>query len=375
MTGPHFHVPLAWRVSALALIWTLVALAFAGQHYLTSAKVGVPVAWGSAITGALADWYLFGLLAVPGAWLARRFNLAGRHWRLRIALHLVAGTVFSLVWILLRTALAQVLIPLRGAEKPFDEMLRYVLVATFFFNMIVYWVVVTGTHAVAYYNSFRERERNVLELESRLSSARLQALRMQLNPHFLFNALNGIGTLMYRDVESADNMLVKLASLLRQSLDRGDRLTAPLREELEFIDRYLALEQMRFGNRLIVERDIDSNLLHLHVPTLLLQPLVENAIKHGVEPVQAPGTVILRIQATPDGTLVLMVEDNGRGLPPDGARREGVGTSNTRHRLQQQYGRNASFRLDPRPDGGTIATILIDGVVEPSRSGESDDAG
>ena len=287
----------------------------------------------------------------------------------------MAGTVFSLVWILLRTALAQVLIPLRGAEKPFDEMLRYVLVATFFFNMIVYWVVVTGTHAVAYYNSFRERERNVLELESRLSSARLQALRMQLNPHFLFNSLNGIGTLMYRDVEAADNMLVKLASLLRQSLDRGDRLTAPLREELEFIDRYLALEQMRFGNRLILERDIDPNLLHLHVPTLLLQPLVENAIKHGVEPVQAPGTVILRIQATPDGTLVLIVEDNGRGLPPEGALREGVGTSNTRHRLQQQYGRNASFRLDPRPDGGTIATILIDGVVEPSRSGESDDAG
>jgi LytS/YehU family sensor histidine kinase len=351
----------AWWAGAYLVVWTVVGLAFAGQHYLTSAKVGVPVAWGSAITGALADWYLFGLLALPAARLAARFNLAGRHWRLRIALHLVAGAVFSLLWILLRAALAQVLVPLRGAEKPFGEVLRYVLVATFFFNMIVYWVVVTGTHAFAYYRSFRERERNVLELEARLTSARLHALRMQLNPHFLFNALNGIGTLMYRNVDAADSMLVKLASLLRHSLDRGEHLTAPLREELEFLDRYLDLEQMRFGDRLRVERDIDPSLLPLPIPTLLLQPLVENAIKHGVEPVTRPGTVTVRIERTDDGRVRLEVHDDGRGVPPGGPSREGVGTSNTRHRLRQQYGSAASFVLTPREGGGTSAIIEIPG--------------
>lgn len=348
-----------WLLPAYLIVWTLIGLAFAGQHYLTSAKVGAPVAWSSAITGALADWYLFGLLALPSGWLAHRFNLAGRHWRLRIALHLVAGAVFSLLWILLRTSLAQLLGPLRGSEKPFGEILRYVLVATFFFNMIVYWVVVTGAHAFAYYRSFQERERNVLELESRLASAHLHALRMQLNPHFLFNALNGIGTLMYRDVDAADTMLVKLAGLLRQSLDRGDHLTVPLREELDFLNRYLALEQMRFGDRLRVEREIDDALLQTQVPTLLLQPLVENAIKHGVEPLTTPGTVTLRIDRPSPGRVRLCVVDNGRGLPEGDTIREGVGTSNTRHRLRQQYGGTATFTLMPCPGGGTIATIEI----------------
>lgn len=358
MSGFHLP-PRPVRALAFLALWTVVALAFAGQHYLTSAKVGVPVAWGAAITGAMADWYLFGLLSIPAIWLARHCNLAGPHWRLRIALHLVAGTVFSLLWILARTTLAQVLVPLRGLEKPFDEMIRYVLVATFFFNVIVYWVVVTGAHAIAYYASFRERERNVLELESRLNSARLHALRMQLNPHFLFNALNGIGTLMYRDVEAADSMLVKLASLLRQSLDRSDHLTQPIREELAFIDRYLALEQMRFGDRLSVVRDIDPSVLDVPIPTLLLQPLVENAIKHGIEQVTRPGILHIRAHPGPDGSIRLSVEDNGRGLPPEPGRREGIGTANTRHRLLQQYGRDAVFTLEPAPAGGTIATLIL----------------
>lgn len=336
-----------------------MGLAFAGQHFLTSAKVGSPVTWSAAITGALANWYLFGLLSWPAAWLARRFNLAGQHWRLRVALHVVAGAVFSLVWILLRAVIAQVIEPLRGVEKPFGELLRDALVATFFFNVLVYWVVVTGAHALAYYESFRERERRVLELENRLTSARLHALRMQLNPHFLFNALNGIGTLMYRDVDAADTMLVKLAGLLRQSLDRGEQATVTLREELDFLDRYLALEQMRFADRLRVEREIDPGLLGFAVPTLILQPLVENAIKHGIEPMTRPGTIQLRAARLGDGRVRLEVRDDGRGLRDTG--RRGVGTTNTEHRLRQQYGSAASFELRPLEGGGTIAAIELPG--------------
>lgn len=347
-----------WLPVGYAGLWTLVALAFAGQHYLTSAKVGSPVSWRVAGAGALADWHLFAVLSIPAIWLAGRFNLAGPHWRLRLALHVVAGAVFSLLWILLRTVLAQLLVPLRGVERSFDELLRYVLVATFFFNMLVYWVVVTGTHAVAYYRSFRERERRVLELESRLTSARLQALQMQLNPHFLFNALNGIGTLMYRDVDGADRMLVRLAELLRHALDRGDEQLVPLQDELAFLDRYLALEQMRFGDRLVVLRDIAPETLGMAVPNLILQPLVENAIQHGFQSQVRPGTIRLASRVDPDGRLVLEVSDDGCGLPEGGPIREGIGLSNCRARLRQLHGDAGELRIGPA-DGGGVRVVMV----------------
>ena len=253
----------AWAVAYLG-IWTLVALAFAGQHYLTSAKIGRPVAWSESVLGALADWYVFAVLSLPAMQLARRFNLAGTHWKLRLSLHLVAGIVFSLVWILLRAGIGEWQRH-RSSDLPFSEVLQSVIVATFFFNALIYWVVVTGTHAVAYAQSLRERERRLMDLEGRLTAARLEALQMQLNPHFLFNALNGIATLMYRDVDRADAMLMQLAGLLRHVVDRGPESQVRLKEELEFLDRYLALEQMRFGERITICRELDPATMDLWV--------------------------------------------------------------------------------------------------------------
>ena len=284
------------------VLWTAVALAFAGQHYLTSAKIGVPVGWRESVVSALADWYVFAALALGAIELGCRFNLTGAEWRLRLVLHLVASAVFSLLWILIRAVLAE-LFHLRGSEQPFGEVLQYVFVATFFFNVLIYWVVVTGAHAVAYARSLREREHRLLELEARLTSARLQALQMQLNPHFLFNALNGIATLMHRDVERADSMLMKLAGLLRHVVDRGPETHVRLRDELDFLDRYLALEQMRFGDRIQVQREIDPATLMVRVPNLLLQPLVENAIQHGLEPLLKGGIITLRATRTREGSL------------------------------------------------------------------------
>ena len=341
-------------------LWTLVALAFAGQHYLTSAKIGRPVAWAESVLGALADWYTFAFLSVGAIQLARRFNLAGPQWSLRLTLHLVASMVFSLVWILTRAALAAVFQP-AGAARPCGEMLHNVVVATFFFNVLVYWVVVTGAHALAYAESLQERERRLLELEGRLTSARLHALQMQLNPHFLFNALNGIATLMYRDVDRADALLMKLAGLLRHVVDRGHEPRVPLRDELEFLDRYLALEQMRFGERIQVCREIAPDTLPGLVPNLLLQPLVENAIQHGLEPLPNGGTVTLRASRTVDGRLCLEVRDNGAGLPPGVSAEGGVGTANVRLRVRQLYGREGSVTFGPPPDGspGLWVTIVI----------------
>ncbi|MFM8360635.1 MAG: sensor histidine kinase [Verrucomicrobiota bacterium] len=368
MTAGSRAFPLRWLLPvAYLVLWTVVGLAFAGQHYLTSAKVGQAVPWRLAVAGALADWYVFAVLALPAGWLGLRVPLGGAHWPLRLALHGVAGAVFSLLWILARTGLAHLVVPLRGVERPFGEVLRYVLVATFFFNMLVYWVVVTGAHAFAYYRSFRERERRVLELESRLTSARLQALQMQLNPHFLFNALNGIGTLMYRDVDAADALLVKLAELLRHALDRSREQQVALRDELAFLDRYLALEQMRFGDRLRVEREIDPAALGLAVPNLILQPLVENALKHGLGPKPGVGTLRLRASAGAGGTLRLEVVDDGVGLPA-GPVREGIGTANCRARLLQLHGRAARFELVAASPAGTRACLEIPATPHPARS-------
>ena len=339
------------------LSWTLVGLAFAGQHYLKAASFGEGVSWSIALEGALADWYVFALLALPAFRLARRFPLGGEHWHLRLALHAVGGAVFSLVWILARAGVGELLFPGHRSEKPLHELIRYVLVATFFFNMLVYWVVVTVAHTVAYAESLRERERRLMELEGRLSSARLMALQMQLNPHFLFNALNGIGTLMFRDVDAADAMLVRLAELLRHALDRSGRPWVSLREEMAFLDRYLALEQMRFGDRLSVAREIDDEVLDAQVPNLILQPLVENAIKHGVEPKVGPGRIVIRAGSPSSGRLRLEVEDDGHGLTPDRGPGSGVGTSNTLARLAQLFGSGAAFRLESRPGGGVLAVV------------------
>ncbi len=348
-----------WFPLLYGLSWTLLGLAFAGQHYLKAATFGEGVSLSVAIQGALADWYVFALLAIPAFKLGRRFNLGGDHWRMRLALHGVGGAVFSLVWILVRAGVGEWLFPEHRSEKPLHDLIRYVLVATFFFNMLVYWVVVTVAHVVAYSESLRDRERRVMDLEGRLNSARLMALQMQLNPHFLFNALNGIGTLMFRDVDAADAMLVSLAELLRHALDRSGRQLVTLREELAFLDRYLTLEQMRFGDRLSVLREISPEVQEAQVPNLILQPLVENAIKHGVEPLLVPGRIVIRASESVPGRLRLEVQDNGKGLPSDREPALGVGTSNTLARLHQLYGPQARFWLETSPGGGVLAVVEL----------------
>jgi len=332
-----------WFPLLYGLSWTLLGLAFAGQHYLKAATFGEGVSLSVAVQGALADWYVFALLAIPAFKLGRRFNLGGDHWRMR----------------LVRAGVGEWLFPGHRSEKPLHDLIRYVLVATFFFNMLVYWVVVTVAHVVAYSESLRDRERRVMDLEGRLSSARLMALQMQLNPHFLFNALNGIGTLMFRDVDAADAMLVSLAELLRHALDRSGRQLVTLREELAFLDRYLTLEQMRFGDRLSVSREISPEVQEAQVPNLILQPLVENAIKHGVEPLLVPGRIIIRASESVPGRLRLEVQDNGKGLPADREPALGVGTSNTLARLHQLYGPQARFWLETSPGGGVLAVVEL----------------
>lgn len=222
----------------------------------------------------------------------------------------------------------------------------------------LYWVLVSIAQALLFYRRAQERERRSLELAASLAEARLQALRMQLQPHFLFNTLNAIATLVHENPAAADDMIASLSDFLRLTLERGDRPEQPLRDELEFIDRYLEIEKIRFGDRLQVHREIDPDALEVRVPTLLLQPLVENAVRHGLEPRRETG--LITVTARRDGPdLKLAIADNGVGLAGTAPAREGVGLSNTRARLRELYGSRADLHLQETPGGGTTVAVRL----------------
>jgi two-component sensor histidine kinase len=228
------------------------------------------------------------------------------------------------------------------------------------FQLPTFWAMVGVAHALVFYRRSKDRERRGLELRSQLTQARLQALRMQLNPHFLFNTLNSIASLVYDQPRIADEMIGSLSDLLRLTLTAPDRQEVTLREELNFLDQYLFIEQTRFGEKLRVEKDIEPAALEAMAPILILQPLVENAVKHGVEAQLAPGVV--RIAARRAGDFLrLEVTDNGRGLAgaKDGKVVEGVGLSNTRARLRELYAERGSLGFGARPEGGFSVSIQI----------------
>jgi hypothetical protein len=268
-------------------------------------------------------------------------------------------------------------------------------------DLLAYGAVAGLSHSVHFYRRFREREHRALFLESHLSNARLNALRAQIQPHFLFNSLNAIVTLLRRDPRLAEATLMSLSELLRLSLSQSERQEIPLREEMQFVDRYIEIQQIRFSDKLRVEQDIEPAAMDCLVPTLLLQPLVENAIRHGIEPAETAG--LLRLTARQhDGMLMLTVEDDGIGLSgpaPDRFRPQpadlaadsdlpqaeetaripasdrvragtGIGLSNLRARLETLHGSRQKLELVSRPGGGV--TVLVQIPWRPVTSIETD---
>jgi len=336
-------------------LWTLVGLSFAAQLYFASGHFGSPVTWRRSLVSSLSDWYLFALLSLPAMGLARRFPLVEPVlWR-NVTLHLAASGAFALLYMVLRAWVGQWESVTRIT---FASIFNPLVVRTFHFNVVVYWVVVSLCSGLIYYGKFRERERRAAELEKRLAEARLRALQMQLNPHFLFNTLNAIAALMHKDVEAADRVLVRLSELLRLALESTETQEVPLRQELAFLSRYLEIEQTRFGDRLEVVTDIAPDTLEALVPNLVLQPLVENAIRHGLQPRAGGGRLVLSARRE-DALLRLRVQDNGRGLGAAEPPREGIGLSNTRARLLHLYGEAQKLRFHSPPEGGLAVEIEL----------------
>jgi two-component system LytT family sensor kinase len=341
------------RWAAGFLFWTGIGLSFASQFYISSAQAGLGVTWSQAVSYSLGDWYVFALLSIPVMLLARLFPLEAGRWRGSLAVHLACSALFSLAYMIVRAWIGQ-----WQSASGFVEAFKPLLVKTWHFNLLVYWVIIAVTQAAEYYRKFRERELSALELEKRLAQAKLQALQMQLNPHFLFNSLHAVSALMHRDVEVADRMLTQLGDLLRAALANTDTQEVPLRQELDFLRRYLEIEQTRFGDRLAVTMEIAPETLDAWVPNLILQPLVENAIRHGIEPHAKAGRIELRA-VRQDGMLALEVSDSGAGLRGGPPANEGVGLSNTRARLRELYGAKHHFELRDGSEGGFRVRLSI----------------
>lgn len=335
--------------------WVLVALLFAGQAWLAAQVRGEPLAWARASAIWLAwatTWAALTPLAIE---LATRFPLQQPRVLRSLAIHAMASAIFALVNLAV-FALAAPIVGSTQLDPTWFGTFRRLLGTTFLLNLPVYWLIVGAAQVERLVRSTRERERRQLRLEAQLADARLQALRTQLQPHFLFNALNTIAVLMHEDVDAAERVLLQLSALLRRSLDGGEAHEVTLGEEIAFLENYLAVEQARFGGRLSYRIDVPDALLSARVPTLILQPLVENALRHGLASRAGPGRT--DISARRDGeVLTLRVADDGRGLPD--ATIERVGLANTRARLHLLYADRQRFELRNADAGGVVAEITL----------------
>lgn len=354
-----------WLEAALIFAaWTVFGLFMANQFYMQGSTArGGPLPWAPALKHGLFEAFQWAFVTLAIFWLARRFPLERGHVLRRIPLHLAAVLVL---------AMARVLAMVEASRHvdwlgPRDFNRQYY---SWYHNYVLFCVLIVGiAHAVVYYRRYRERERAAERLAAGLTEARLQALKMQLQPHFLFNTLNAISALIPPDARPARRMVARLGDLLRIALEHEDTQEVTLREELAFLEPYIEIEQARLGDRLTVVMEIAPTTLDAVVPHLMLQPLVENAIRHGIAPRIEPGTVTIRSALGTDGrSLQVEVRDDGPGLQvKDGGNgRKGVGLANVQSRLEQLYGGSQRFEYGNHPGGGFAVRIMLPFRGEPS---------
>jgi two-component system, LytTR family, sensor kinase len=341
--------------------WTLIALYFATQAYFNPAFSMRP-RWGEALAINFVYYYLWAASTPLVIHLARRWRFQPGAVTQSIAVHVAASVAVTAALIVVAEIILRTFTSAAYRQYPLADNLKLAFGINFHSSLPTYWLILAVWLAAMYY-------RNATKLEAQLSRAQLDALKMQLNPHFLFNTLNSISSLMYTDVEAADAMLARLSELLRISLDRPAEQEVPLSEEVDFLRRYLDIERIRFEERLGVEIDVEKGTETALVPSLALQPLVENAIHHGIANWRAGGTI--RIKARRDGEwLAINVADNpspriGEERVAEGRVRGAtgehphLGLANTRARLQQLYGSRHTLQYGPIAGGGFDVAIAI----------------
>ena len=305
------------------------------QYYLRARMWGSPFQWAGSLTENLLTSMVLAALTPIAFVVSRRFRIERGNLSRTLPVHAIAGLLFALGAILTIAFLVYVRKPVLPFALLFGKFGTFY--ALFYFAM--YWGITGAIHAAFYYREAQLRE-------EKLVRERLEVLRGKLNPHFLFNTLNAISTLaLQRDHDGVTQSLGLVGDILRASLDDSLPQEIPLSRELELTDKYLAIQRIRFGDRLRVERDVDPASLHALIPSMLLQPIVENAIVHGVGARPGDGWVRIESRAT-DGHLVVRVSDSGGGFRD--APRNGIGLTNTRERLQTLYGSRHRFETGER---------------------------
>ena len=355
------------KIWFVILAATIIALIYGARNIVAYATIG---RWWD-FNFEFLYWYVWAAFTPVVVWFARRYDPEDTsNPKVLIALFgfglLVAPLQSSVEWSLALTIEWMRNFPGSDFTRRLAQARRGVLLGTFT-NIITYSLIVAGHYGHQYYRRYRERQLRSAELEGKLARAELQNLKMQLQPHFLFNTLHTISVLMMRDAAAANHMLVRLSDLLRFSLDNVGVQEVSLKQELEFLDSYLEIEQTRFQDRLTIKRVIEPATLNAEVPNLILQPLVENAIKHGIA--KQPGAGVIQIHSKLiNSTLRLEIEDNGPGLVFQHGlaadlksipRPHGLGLANTRARLVQLYGAQQKFELENISTGGVVVRVTI----------------
>jgi signal transduction histidine kinase len=340
--------------------WLVPALLSGFNTYVQGRLEGQATDWRWVLFNSV-DWLLYAVLTPLVFRASRRFPLERPHRARNIGLHVAGALAMCVAWAALGTLLRLGIFPAAAGATARQVWLGFVswVCTTLPFGVGVYFALVGIQHSFFYFARAREREAQSARLAAQLAEARLGALRMQLNPHFLFNSLNAITVLVRdRNTEAASRMLELLSDVLRQVLRTGEAHETSLARELEFLERYLAIEQVRFSDRLRPRIEIDAAVARAAVPRFLLQPLVENALRHGIARQADAGLV--QVSARREGDrLVLTVRDDGPGLPTTPDAGGGVGLANTRARLAALYGDGASLEVVNAAGGGVIATVRL----------------
>jgi two-component system, LytTR family, sensor kinase len=353
--------------AAYFLAWTLVALFFFTREASRRVYWNEPFNWQNVLTIWLVGEYIWGIVALVVLWFGTRWPIERPWLGRRIALHLLLSGIVAAAQLALETA---AYLPL-GTLSPtvsasFWRAWSTLVVLGFHGNVVSYWVILGVVIGYRHYRKLEEREAQALRLElhsaelsAQLARAQMSALKMQLQPHFLFNTLNAITVLVrQQSVARAEEMLGRLGDLLRCVLDEGEAQEVPLHRELDYVRLYLSIEQVRFAERLTVAIEVEPAVLDAAVPHMALQPIVENALRHGIGRTSAAGTI--RISASAAGeSVVIRVTDDGPGFAgADGPEGWGIGVANTRARLAQLYGDAASLTMHDGHPGAIVTMIL-----------------
>lgn len=344
--------------------WTFLAALMVGNRMLDARGPRPDL---NLISFEIFRFYLWALLTIPIFWLTHRLSLDDTNWQWRLPMHLglafVVGFGIDLITDFIRH---YVIRPPWTQGEPFYP-LEDLFALDFLFELTSYLGILAAGFARNYFLRYQERLQQTAELKAQLAQARLETLRMQINPHFLFNTLHAISSLVERDPKGVRRIIARLSNLLRYTLEDSSRQEVPLREELQFLAGYLEIQEIRFQDDLKVEQKVDADVLDALVPNLILQPIVENAIKHGVSRTTGTGRLTIEAHSIDDKWLELVVRDNGPGLPSSDntddnhsrLKDKGLGLTNVETRLEGLYGDQQALILESPPDGGLAARIRI----------------